>query len=70
VSTHNILYELNKAGELASGKVLLVIGAGDSVPDGVAGYAKGCILIKPGTDAYVNGGDADSCEFKQISRAA
>jgi hypothetical protein len=69
VSTHNILYELNKAGELGAGKVLVVIGAAESVPDGVAGYAKGCILIKPGTDAYINDGDATSCDFKAISHA-
>lgn len=69
MSTHNILYELNKAGELAGGKVLVVIGAGDALPTGVAGYAKGCILIKPGTDAYINDGTDASCDFKAISHA-
>jgi hypothetical protein len=70
VSTHNILYELNKAGELGSGKVLVVIGDAESVPDGVAGYATGCILIKPGDDAYINIGSATDCDFKAISHAA
>ena len=69
MSTHNILYELGKAGELSSGKVLVVIGAADALPSGVVGYAKGCILIKPGTDAYINDGDATSCDFKAISHA-
>jgi len=69
VSAHNILSELSNASA-GGGKVIDVIGASDAVPSGVAGYAKGCILIKPGTDAYLNDGDASACDFKAISHAS
>lgn len=68
MSAHNILFELSNASA-GGGKVIVVIGENDSIPSGVAGYAKGCILIKPGTDAYLNDGDASACDFKAISHA-
>jgi len=49
---------------------MVVIGEDEAVPSGVAGYAKGCILIKPGTDAYLNNGDASDCDFKAINHAS
>ena len=69
MSAHNILSELSNAS-VGGGRVLVVIGEDETVPSGVAGYAKGCILIKPGTDAYLNDGDASACDFKAISHAS
>lgn len=68
VSAHNILSELSNASA-GGGKVIDVIGASDAVPSGVAGYAKGCILIKPGDAAYTNTGTVSSCTFSEISTA-
>lgn len=68
MSAHNILFELSNASA-GGGKVIVVIGENDSVPSGVAGYAKGCILIKPGDKAYTNTGTAESCTFYEISTA-
>lgn len=70
MSAHNILYELSRATE-GGGKVIVVIGEGDSIPSSVAGYAKGGILIKPGdtNSPYKNTGTAESCTFTSISTA-
>lgn len=68
MSAHNILFELSNASA-GGGKVIVVIGENASVPSGVAGYAKGCILIKPGDKAYTNTGTAESCTFSEISTA-
>ena len=68
MSAHNILFELSNASA-GGGKVIVVIGENDSVPSGVAGYATGCILIKPGDKAYTNTGTAESCTFSEISTA-
>jgi len=68
VSAHNILFELSNASA-GGGKVIVVIDENASVPSGVAGYAKGCILIKPGDKAYTNTGTAESCTFSEISTA-
>lgn len=68
MSAHNILFELSNASA-GGGKVIVVIGENDSVPSGVAGYAKGCILIKPGDKAYMNTDTAESCTFSAISTA-
>lgn len=68
MSAHNILFELSNASA-GGGKVIVVIGENDSIPSGVAGYAKGCILIKPGDKAYTNTGTAASCTFSEISTA-
>jgi hypothetical protein len=48
---------------------MVVIGEDEAVPSGVAGYAKGCILIKPGDAAYTNTGTVSSCTFSEISTA-
>jgi len=48
---------------------MVVIGEDEAVPSGVAGYAKGCILIKPGDAAYTNTGTVSSCIFLVISTA-
>lgn len=68
MSAHNILFELSNASA-GGGKVIVVIDENASVPSGVAGYAKGCILIKPGDKAYTNTGTAESCTFSEISTA-
>lgn len=68
MSAHNILSELNAASN-GAGKVIVVIDSGATVPSGVPGFAKGCILIKPGTDGYINDGTSASCDFRAISHA-
>lgn len=70
MSAHNILYELSRATE-GGGRPIVVIGASDAVPSGVAGYAVGGILIKPGDSSspYKNTGTAESCTFTSISTA-
>lgn len=42
--------------------------SGEDVPNAEAGYAKGCIFqdTKAGK-VYVNVGDADDCDFKQLA---
>lgn len=68
MSAHNILSELSSAS-VGGGRVMVVIGEDEAVPSGVAGYAKGCILIKPGDAAYTNTGTVSSCTFSAISTA-
>ena len=68
MSAHNILSELSNAS-VGGGRVLVVIGEDETVPSGVAGYANGCILIKPGDKAYTNTDTAESCTFSEISTA-
>lgn len=69
MSAHNVLKEIGDAAA-GGGRVLVVIGASDAVPASAAGYSKGCILIKPGDNAYKNVGTVTSCDFKAISNAA
>jgi hypothetical protein len=65
MSAHKILFELNEASK-GNGKVLVVIPPTATVPSGVAGFAKGCILIKPGDAAYTNTASLSSCTFEKI----
>jgi len=54
----------------ANEKVLM--GTCTTVPDAVAGFAKGCLLIKTdatGAGLYENVGTASSCSFKLITVA-
>lgn len=68
MSAHNILSELNAASN-GAGKVITVIDSAATVPSGVAGFAIGCLLIKPGDGAYLNKGTLASCNFTKITQA-
>jgi hypothetical protein len=69
MSAHNILTELSSANS-DLGRVFVVIPSTATVPSGVAGFAIGCILIKPGTAAYINTGTLASCTFAEIDTKA
>jgi hypothetical protein len=68
MSAHNILTELSSANS-DLGRVFVVIPSTATVPSAVAGFAVGCLLIKPGDGAYLNKGTLALCEFTKITQA-
>jgi hypothetical protein len=68
MSAHNILTELSRASS-DLGRVFVVIPSTATIPSGVAGFAIGCLLIKPGDAAYLNKGTLGSCNFTKITQA-